>query len=55
MVVAAQCITFDACAGTAVQLSSTFQSPYDSCRNPQDSAGLQAKAMILVAIPPKLC
>jgi len=32
----------------------TFQSPPNSCRTPQDSAGLQAKVLILVASPAKL-
>jgi hypothetical protein len=33
---------------------STFQSLPNSCRTPQDSAGLQAKVLILVASPAKL-
>ena len=31
-----------------------FQSPPNSCRTPQDSAGLQAKVLILVASPAEL-
>jgi len=34
--------------------SCTFQSPPNSCRTPHDSAGLQAKVLILVASPAKL-
>jgi len=34
--------------------SCTFQSLPNSCRTPQDSAGLQAKVLILVASPAKL-
>ena len=38
----------------SVHYTSTFQSPPNSCRTPQDSAGLQAKVLILVASPAKL-
>jgi len=40
--------------GHIPEVHCTFQSPPNSCRTPQDSAGLQAKVLILVASPAKL-
>jgi len=40
--------------GITAQICCTFQSLPNPCRTPQDSAGLQAKVLILVASPAKL-